>query len=1044
MTVPSTQARLTLVGAFDRFAATVTPADQRLFSDTKLKDVRDAAIQIERQLRARRTQRNMARLDPFLRGVEHYSKVVEVLCNGTPYLSWVWAPVKLMLMVTVDSIGAFETLINAYGKIADMMPRLDRLANALVDDLNFQNVLALLYSDIIEFHRRAYKFVRRKSWAIFFSSMWSGFESRFDSILERMAYHSELINNEAIAADISSAVRHHQEEKEKWAQQERDALAAKLRTVLSWLQTSDYLPADTLRHHLQDCSPDSCNWFVQHDKTQLWLSDSSKNPLVWLHGKPGAGKSIICASLVQHVEATNVDVFYYFCTFTAHSSGQTSRLLQSLVSQITQKHHHFAAYIHDVYLKAHPLPTKVALLKLLSELIQGLDSVRLIVDGIDEWDARDQKDLLKDLSQMVSTDRSSHICKILIASRDTLDISRILRKKDRAAAIIALGDSTESLAISDSITRFVDKRMSDIPDLLSDLDPDASITSHIKRSLLEKSQGMFLWVRVVLDLLDTVYSPEELSAVVDDLPSDLETLYGRILDRLCNVPGAHSHGGVPRIISLICFAQRPLHKQELLHALSVPAWGEGNDMQSVPISSILDHCKPFVEELPDSSLILVHFSVKEFFLAGRSPHIVPAIRAELDLASVCAVMLTHGLRLLRPGEDSADLVAIGSGAYRLLPYALSFWIHHCILFAAGGGQCAVDHPLPRHLTRLYYQHEQISGGFKDGESNASPTEPQGKQQDDQLKHFANLPIYALMKAVLHIKRLVSQHECEDDAESFAVKNDQTLFSKLGADFEKAVVYLLSKDEVAGIPQAKLRAFQKSYASAAFRCRFLSCTEALVGFASQQLRDQHEKMHFQRVYCKVASCQYNRVGFVTKNALRLHTRTYHSKAIQIPIPPALRRTSPTTVPKQSSGQQQLQRAPTPEGATQRQGGSPPPPRLNFDPSLAPPGMPPQFYQRIPQNPMMRPPSSHPGANFGQQLTPQQIEAMRNGAQMPNGWRGPPQPGMMSVNRPAGGPRGQNPHGQQLMGKNEPPFGTDEPWVPSNPAGRKNKAFPNGNF
>lgn len=321
-----------------------------------------------------------------------------------------------------------------------------------------------------------------------------------------------------------------------------------------------------------------------------------------------------------------MNVYYYFCTFIANSSGQTSRLLQSLVSQIIQKHHHFAAHIHDVYLNAHPIPTKAALLKLLSELIQGLDSVRLIVDGIDEWDARDQKDLLKELSQLVSTDRSSHICKILIASRDTLDISRILRKKCRAATLIALGDSAESLAISDSITRLVDKRMSDKPDHLSDLDPDASITSHIKRSLLEKSQGMlivllnfivngmigmFLWVRIVLDLLNTVYSPEFLRAVVDDLPSDLETLYGQILDRLCNVPGARSHGGVPRIISLICYAQRPLHKQELLHALSVPAWGEGNDMHSVPISSILDHCKPFVEELPDSTVILVHFSVKE-------------------------------------------------------------------------------------------------------------------------------------------------------------------------------------------------------------------------------------------------------------------------------------------------------------------------------------------------------------------------------------------------------------------------------------------------
>jgi hypothetical protein len=62
----------------------------------------------------------------------------------------------------MDSLSAFEKLIEAYGKIADMMPRLDRLEKALHDDHNFQNVLALVYSDIVEFHRRAYKFVRRK------------------------------------------------------------------------------------------------------------------------------------------------------------------------------------------------------------------------------------------------------------------------------------------------------------------------------------------------------------------------------------------------------------------------------------------------------------------------------------------------------------------------------------------------------------------------------------------------------------------------------------------------------------------------------------------------------------------------------------------------------------------------------------------------------------------------------------------------------------------------------------------------------------------
>lgn len=96
---PSTQALITLQDAFDRFAGSVSPDDYRKFQNTGLQDVRDEAMRIERELRARRTQRNMARLEPFLLGLEHYSKVVEVLCNGTPYLSWIWAPVKLMLAV---------------------------------------------------------------------------------------------------------------------------------------------------------------------------------------------------------------------------------------------------------------------------------------------------------------------------------------------------------------------------------------------------------------------------------------------------------------------------------------------------------------------------------------------------------------------------------------------------------------------------------------------------------------------------------------------------------------------------------------------------------------------------------------------------------------------------------------------------------------------------------------------------------------------------------------------------------------------------------
>lgn len=133
-------------------------------------------------------------------------------------------------------------------------------------------------------------FSQNLAWDIFFGSMWAGFESRFNTILKNLAYHSELVHQEAVAADISNAVIHNEEEAKKWEQQEKEWAASKIRTVLSWLGTDDLLPDDELERHSKDCLPNSCDWFVQHRKTQLWLKDGAQGALLWVYGKPGAGK----------------------------------------------------------------------------------------------------------------------------------------------------------------------------------------------------------------------------------------------------------------------------------------------------------------------------------------------------------------------------------------------------------------------------------------------------------------------------------------------------------------------------------------------------------------------------------------------------------------------------------------------------------------------------------------------------------------------------------------------------------------------------------
>ena len=64
--------------------------------------------------------------------------------------------------IASDFTGVLNTLLSAYSQIADAMPDFSRIGTAFQDTPRVREVLALMYEDILEFHRRAYKFLRRR------------------------------------------------------------------------------------------------------------------------------------------------------------------------------------------------------------------------------------------------------------------------------------------------------------------------------------------------------------------------------------------------------------------------------------------------------------------------------------------------------------------------------------------------------------------------------------------------------------------------------------------------------------------------------------------------------------------------------------------------------------------------------------------------------------------------------------------------------------------------------------------------------------------
>ena len=107
--------------------------------------------------------------------------------------------------------------------IGEAMPRFDRLQTAFSDNDDFQQVMGLFYSDIVEFHERAYKFFRRRgesisaetpyiapvidvvAWTMVFDSLWKTFNPRFQGILESLRRHRNLIDQEANTINVSEA-----------------------------------------------------------------------------------------------------------------------------------------------------------------------------------------------------------------------------------------------------------------------------------------------------------------------------------------------------------------------------------------------------------------------------------------------------------------------------------------------------------------------------------------------------------------------------------------------------------------------------------------------------------------------------------------------------------------------------------------------------------------------------------------------------------------------------------------------------------------------
>ena len=198
-----------------------------------------------------------------------------------------------------------------------------------------------------------------------------------------------------------------------------------------------------------------------------------------------SGKSVLSSIIIRFLQHDKHSVvLYYFCNYYSSSFKKNSHVLRSLVAQLLRHNRDLSAYVYDEYICQGLTSSVPQLKKLIPTLLLSIPSVRIVIDGLDEFEQKDQSEILNDVIPFASASDTGAVCKVLIASRDISLISKRLSKR----SIISLSGK-ERTDVDAAIQSFVQHSLIDIRRNLKDMNVDNSITTKVEHDLIEKADG---------------------------------------------------------------------------------------------------------------------------------------------------------------------------------------------------------------------------------------------------------------------------------------------------------------------------------------------------------------------------------------------------------------------------------------------------------------------------------------------------------------------------------------------------------------------------
>lgn len=457
------------------------------------------------------------------------------------------------------------------------------------------------------------------------------------------------------------------------------------------MESMDFHEIDSRKTTIKTAYSKTCKWFLKHPDYLMWTNPqaiSKHHGFLWIRGKPGAGKSTIMKFLYleakrQDCNLRSVTASFFFNARGGDLEKTVSGMYRSLLLQLFKGFPDLQCVLDDPDLVPQGqtgCPSLNVLKNLLRSAISKLDqrSFTCFVDALDECDEQQVMDLVESFEDIAEQ-----------CTEDGIRLQICFSSRHYPYIDVRLG-----------LRLILEEQVGHVGDLETYIKThlrvrDPLLLADLQARILDKAAGVFLWVVLVVDVLNKENRRGRLflKTRLEEVPSGLSNLFKDLLRR------DNSNMEELRMSLLwILLSKRPLKPEEYYHGLWSGLSSEGLADLDPPETTTIDADDCFNRCVISSSKGLaeitkskhptvqfIHESVRDFLIKDRGLHeLWPELGTDWESVGHerLKICCDSYLELCTSNEDARRLLAESRTrkddvkTYTLLEYASQFVFYH--------------------------------------------------------------------------------------------------------------------------------------------------------------------------------------------------------------------------------------------------------------------------------------------------------------------------------------------------------------------------------